>query len=344
MHTRVCITIDTEFSIAGAFADAACRPLAEPIVWCEVDGQSEGLGFLLQQFARYRIPATFFVEALHRSYFRHDPMRPIVRRIEADGHEIQLHAHPCWSVFEHDDWRERVRAQPRQDDFFGRGEDDSVRLIEQGISTFRDWGLPPPQVFRSGSLQHDDALYRALARTGIPYSSNVGLAIFDSGDQDYRMYGGRHVRHGVVECPVLTYCDWQVGRRRHLKSLTIAGASFAETRTLLEKAQRAGIPLVTILTHPFEYVQSSDLGRQPARRHGVNQQRLTSLCAYLDEQRDRFLPCGLAEAATATAGHDDGDDPLLEGALWQSMRRMATQVSYDKYGHWALSRAGGSTQ
>jgi len=163
MRTRVCITIDTEFSIAGAFQNAALAPIASPMVWCDVDGRSEGLGFLLKQFEERRIPAIFF-EALHRFYFKNDPMRPIVRRIRDGGHEVQLHVHPCWSVFEHADWAERVRAQPRQDDFFGRSEDNSVRLIEQGIDAFRAWDVPRPKVFRSGSLQHDDMLYRALAR------------------------------------------------------------------------------------------------------------------------------------------------------------------------------------
>lgn len=338
MGTRVCITIDTEYSIAGAFADPALQPLADPIVWCNVAGRSEGLGFLLKCFAEHRIPATFFVEALHRFYFQDDPMRPTVQRIEDLGHELQLHAHPCWSVFQHADWRERVRQQPRQDDFFGRSEDDSVRLIAQGIDTFRDWGLARPTVFRSGSLQHDDRLYRALARTGMPYSSNVGMAIFDSGDPDYALYSGAHLRHGVLECPVLTFSDWNVGGRRHLKSLTIAGTSFAETRTLLDKAERAGIPLVVILTHPFEYIQSRDIGRSPARRHGVNQRRLTSLCQYLDQNRDRFIPSGLA-AAAATVGQGESANLLLEGAFWQSVRRMATQVTYEQYGNWALHRA-----
>lgn len=344
MRTRVCITIDTEFSIAGAFQDAARQPIAEPMVWCEVEGRSEGLGFLLEQFKKHRVPATFFVEALHRHYFKTDPMRPIVRQIQDDAHEIQLHAHPCWSVFEHEDWFARVCQQPRQDDFFGRRLEDSMRLIQQGIDTFRDWGLPRPQVFRSGSLQHDDTLYQALARSGIPYSSNVGVAIFDSGDPRYRIYAGRHIRHGVVEFPVLTFSDWQVGSRRHLKTLTIAGTSFAETRTLLDKAQRAGIPQVVILTHPFEYIQSRDIGRLRARRHGVNQQRLVALCEYLDGNRDRFLPSGLAAAAEDTAGVGAPDNQLLESGVWQGVRRMATQVFYDKYGHWALAGTSEMTQ
>lgn len=340
MSTRVCITIDTEFSIGGAFADAARRPVAEPVVWCEVGGRSEGLGFLLSTFEQYRIPATFFVEALHRHYFRDDPMRAIVQRIAADRHEVQLHAHPCWSVFQHADWPERVRRQPRQDDFCGRSEDDMVDLIGQGMATFADWGLPAPTVFRSGSLQHDDTMYRALARTGIPYSSNVGLALFDSGDPAYRLYSGRHVRHGVAEFPVLTYSDWQLGGRRHLKLLTIAGASFAETRTLLDQAHRAGIEQVVLLTHPFEYIQGRGAGLERMRRHGVTQSRLMRLCQYIDANRDRFTPCGLADAAER-ADQQDEQNRLLYGVLWQSVFRMATQVSYERFGQLALAFAQG---
>ena len=335
MPMRVCLTVDTEFSIAGAFADAARRPVALPLVQCEVGGRSEGLGFMLDCCQRHAIPATFFVETQQRHYFRDDPMRPLVRRIAADGHEVQLHAHPCWSVFQHADWRERVRRQPRQDDFIGRAEDETLALLRQGQASFADWDLAAPRVFRSGSLQHDASLYRALARAGIAYSSNVGLAIYDSGERAYQLYGGRHLRHGVLECPVLTFADWR-WRRPHLKTLTIAGTSFAETRTLLERARLAGMEQVVILTHPFEYVQSAGLDYRVLRRHAVNQRRLQRLCRFLDRNRDRYLPSGLAAAANQPLAA--AANPLLRGALWQSACRIATQLCYDRYGNWALAR------
>ena len=337
MHTEVCITIDTEFSIAGAFGDMQRRPVAEPIVWCDVNGRSEGLGFLLACFKKYRISATFFVEALNRYYFTHDPMKEIAYRILEQGHEVQLHAHPCWAVFQHEDWRERVRKHPRQDDFFGRSEDSSLGLIKAGLESFADWGVPAPQVFRSGSLQHDEGLYRALERAGVPYSSNVGLAIFDSGNPAYQLYTGRHLRHGVLECPVLTFCDWHVAGRRHLKSLTISGTSFNETRTLLENAHSAGVEQVVILTHPFEYVQSRDLSFAHARRHAVNQQRLKQLCSFLDNNRDRFSAVGMAQSASRVKKTTVEKNILLDGARWQAVGRMATQVSYDKIGNFALA-------
>jgi peptidoglycan/xylan/chitin deacetylase (PgdA/CDA1 family) len=342
MRTRVCITIDTEFSIAGAFSDPSLCPVAEPMVACDVAGRSEGLGFLLQTFQSHGIPATFFVEALNRHYFLHDPMAPIARRIQHEGHEVQLHVHPCWSVFRHADWRERVVARPRQDDFFGRDEADSIDLIRQGIAAFGEWGLPKPQVFRAGNLQHDDTLYRALARCGIPYSSNIGLAVFDSGDPRYALYAGRHERHGVVECPVLTFCDWRIGRRPHLKSLTIAGTTFAEMKNVLDQAHQAGISLVVILTHPFEYVQSRDEDLRHARPHGVAQGRLAALCNYLDRNRDRFTPSGMAAAAGSPVRPGEPDNPLLEGRHWQSANRLTLQVAYQWYGQAALLATRGA--
>ncbi|HEX7985590.1 MAG TPA: polysaccharide deacetylase family protein, partial [Duganella sp.] len=333
------MTIDTEFSIAGAFADPALRPVGAQMVRCDVDGRSQGLDFMLDCFARNGITATFFVETLHRHYFRDDPMRPLAQRIAAAGHELQLHAHPCWAVFQHDDWPERVRAQPRQDDFAGRDEASTLELLRQGQATFREWGLAPPRVFRSASLQHDAGLYRALAAAGIPYSSNIGLAIYDSGDPRYRLYGGRHLRHGVLECPVLTFSDWRL-LRPHLKTLSISGTSFTETRTLLERARRAGMELVVILTHPFEYVQSRGADYRTLRRHSVNQRRLERLCGYLAANADRYQASGLAAAASQPLAPLPEENRLLRVAPWQSAVRMATQVLYDRYGHWALARQG----
>jgi peptidoglycan/xylan/chitin deacetylase (PgdA/CDA1 family) len=336
MRTRVCITIDTEFSIGGAFANAARVPVAEPNVWCNIKGRSEGLGFMLDTFRQNKVQATFFVETVQRAYFKHDPMRPIAQLIRDEGHEVELHAHPCWSLFEHEDWRERVRQQRGPDDFQGRSVDDTVRLLEQGIATFKDWGLQRPRAFRSGNLQHDDNLFRALAQVDIRYSSNVGVAVYNNGNPDYALYSGTHERFGVLECPVLSYTDWKIGSRQHMKSLTIAGTSFAEMRNLLEQAHASQVPLVVILTHPFEYVQSADEDYLHARRHRVTQQRLSQLCAFLHANQDRFDAAGMVRAADDPACRDERN-LLLKSPLWHAIPRMGTQVAYDYFGTLALA-------
>lgn len=335
---RVCLTIDTEFSIGGAFADPARRPVGDAMVRCDVGGRSQGLDFILDCFGRHGLQATFFVETLQRYYFgAADPMRALAQRIAGAGHEVQLHLHPCWAVFQYPDWRERVQAQPRQDDFVGRDPASTRALLRQGIATFADWDLPPPQVFRAGSLQHDDALYAALAEVGIPYASNVGVAIYNSGLTEYQLYAGRHLRHGVLECPVLTFSDWQL-RRPHLKTLTISGTSLSETITLLERARGAGLEQVVLLTHPFEYVQSRGADFGLLRPHAVNQRRLRGLCDYLGANAQRFQACGLAAAASQPLLRGADANPLLRGQAWQSAGRIATQLLYDRYGAWMLSR------
>jgi peptidoglycan/xylan/chitin deacetylase (PgdA/CDA1 family) len=336
MRTRVCITIDTEFNIGGAFSDTTRVPVAEQNVWCNVDGRSEGLGFMLDTFRQNQVQATFFVETVQRYYFKHDPMGAIARQVLDAGHEVELHTHPCWSLFKHNDWRERVRDQRRPDDFQGRSLDDSIALLQQGIDTFRDWGLPRPRAFRSGNLQHDDNLFRALAEVGIPYSSNVGVGVYDTGNPDYALYSGTHERFGVLECPVLSYTDWQLGSHQHMKSLTIAGTSFSEMRSLLEQAHAAQVPLVVILTHPFEYVQTTDDDYVHARRHGVTQQRLAKLCAFLHANQDRFDASGMVSAIESPACRD-GRNLLLKSPLWYSVPRMGTQVVYDYFGSLALA-------
>ena len=340
MQTKVCISVDTEFSIAGAFHDHSLAPVAEQRVWCVVNNKSHGLGFMLDCFARHRITATFFVEAMNRHYFKHDPMRPIAEQLHAAGHEVQLHVHPCWTVFQHEYWRERVRVRktPGIDDFFRRPEDESLRLIEAGMEFFHNWQLPAPTVFRSASLQHDDTLFRAQARAGIPYSSHIGLAVFDSGDPHYRLYSGRHERHGVIECPILTFSDWRLPGRQHLKTLTITGSSFAEVRMTLEQAYREGVEQVVILTHPFEFVHNRDFTVRQMRRHALNQRRLEKLCAFLDANRDRFAPTGVATAASAPMQAQSSRNLLIRGSLLKAVPRMAEQFAYEKYCRWQLAR------
>lgn len=335
---RVCITIDTEFSIGGAFADPRRKPVGEAMVRCDVDGRSQGLDFILDCLGRNRLQATFFVETLQRHYFgASDPMCALARRAAGAGHEVQLHLHPCWAIFQYPDWRERVRLRPRQDDFAGRDPASTRALLRQGLETFADWGLPPPQVFRSGNLQHDDALYVALAEAGIPYASNVGLAVYDSGQPAYRLYAGRHLRHGVQECPVLTFAAWPPWRPR-LKTLTVAGTGLREIITLLERARAAGLEQVVLLTHPFEYVQSRGHDFALLRPHAINQRRLRGLCDYLGTHRQRYLGCGLAQAATQPLGAASGANPLLRAQAWPSAASIAAGLLYECYGQWQLAR------
>lgn len=217
-----------------------------------------------------------------------------------------------------------------------------MRLIQSALQVFGDWNVPAPTAFRSGNLRHDDTLYKALARAGIRYASNIGLAIYDGGDPQYQLYSGRHARHGVVECPVLSFQDQGVGGARKLRSLTITGSSFAETRLMLEQAERMGIEEVVILTHPFEFVQSQGPRLRNMRLHRLNQRRLEKLCAWLAANRERFPATGVAQAAAAPLTPESGRNLLLKGKLAMSLPRAMEQFGYTQYGNWRMARSSRS--
>ena len=142
MKTKVFVTIDTEFSIGGAFADPIRhQPVGAQVVLCEIGRKSQGLGFLLDTFARFGTKATFFVEALNTHYFGDPPMRDLALRIQAAGHDVQLHLHPAWTYFQNLDWMDRLQSDPPSDHMYGRTLDQLNQWLADGIAIFERWGL-----------------------------------------------------------------------------------------------------------------------------------------------------------------------------------------------------------
>ena len=87
--TEISITIDTEFSLAGAFEEGKYyQPVSERTVLCQVNGKEQGLGFLLKTFDKYDISASFFIETANHYFFGDEPMQNIARRIIAAGQDV----------------------------------------------------------------------------------------------------------------------------------------------------------------------------------------------------------------------------------------------------------------
>jgi len=334
--TKVCITVDIECSIGGAFRDPTLLPVGEKAIWCNVDGRSEGLGFILETMRAEGLHGTFFLETNHAHYFGASPVRDAAVRIHNEGHDTQLHAHPCWAIFKSNDWRETVLEQRNADNIGELSVPDIIEIIKHGRRMFDEWQLPDPVVFRSGNLQHNESMYRALAQCGLAASSSVGLGIFDSGHAQYQLLSGNHEITGVTEMPVLSFDDGLNWQSPSMKCLTIAGTSFSETQALLKQAEAHNIPLVVILTHTFEFIQKSDNQFAMLRRHAINQQRFRDLCGFLKENRQRF-PCITMEQATRECkGQLTGQNTLLQTPFWASAIRKVCNVAYDAYGSFLL--------
>jgi hypothetical protein len=321
MRTRVLITVDTEFSIGGAFdrQNGAVEPLGAQNVFCMVDGVSEGLGFILDTLGSYSLVASFFVETMQTAYFGDAPMRDVTQHIRSSGHDIQLHLHPVWMYFDKTDWRRRLEVEVPSDELCGRPVDLLVSWLQRGIGTFGRWDLPPPLAMRAGNLRVDRNVYRAMSRTGMKIGSNIGRGVFDPVEPALRCNGGIHRIDGIIELPVLSYVGMQWPRRR-LKSLTIAGSSTPELIHLLEHAHRTCYPCVVLLTHCHEFVK----GRLPhaIAANTLTQSRLRLLCRFLADHSDRFEVTSIGALANASELHPSSSDPLFDVPTSIALRRM----------------------
>jgi hypothetical protein len=323
VRTQVCITIDTEFSIGGAFADpAGRRPIGAANVACEVDGEEQGLGFLLGLFERYGTRATFFVETLNAAWFGDGEMRPLVERILTAGQDVQLHLHPCWAAFRDPAWAEAASGAPPNDHCDRIGRDRLEPLIAEGIETLMRWGAPRPSALRTGNLRASRDICRAMKACGLQVASNVGLALSRPEDPAMRLRGGRHRIEGVLEVPVLTYGPGE-------RLFTTTACSSGETEALLRQARRQGVETVVLLTHPFEFIKGDRLDPARQRRNRINHRRMERLCAFVAEHPDAYEAVSFGGAAEGWLAAPDAAEPNLVAPLPRVLARMIENKAND---------------
>lgn len=312
MITEVLITVDTEFSIAGAFNNLAEHP---PLGRCSVNGRvgarEHGLGFLLGTLKKHEIKATFFVEAINTCYFGPEEMGQIARRIAEDGQDVQLHVHPVWAVFQAGELRDSTRF-PRNDSLLERDESQITDIFEIGLSAFNSWGLPRPVAIRTGSLLVNENMYKVFESFDLNVSSSVGTGIYMPEQDNLQLDSGKVTINGVAEIPVTTFRDLPRLNEAHRKSVQITSCSWPEIRAVLLKANALGIPRVTILTHPFEFFKRKDFRHSKITRNRVNQQRFANLCRFLSENASRFSATTFAEGAERWRAEPDVVDPVIE--------------------------------
>lgn len=281
--TDVVLTIDIEFTISGAFAQPGTRkPVGVPSVIGRLGNTELGLGFILDTLNRYGATATFFIETLNTAYFGLGPMGEIARRINAAGHDVQLHLHPCWLTFEDAAALRQAQVKAPNDACGTMDRDALVSLIQRGQRVFADWGLAPPQALRTGGFSVSRHVYAAQGLTNIPLASNICTAVAPPTDPVLQLNCGRHLIDGVVEVPVLSFVDRTWRGRRHFRPLQITACSSAELRRTLASAHQAGLETVVAVTHAFEFFKRrSPFDYADIRENRINQTRLEDMCAFV---------------------------------------------------------------
>lgn len=327
-RTEVSITIDTEFSVAGAFQDFNRHPpLAERVIDCPVDGRSEGLDFVLETLAHHEVRATFFVEALNYHHFGDAPMSGICRRLQAAGQDIQLHIHPCWTAFDGD----RLRNEAPNDSCAGRSVETMIELIRRGVDAFDRWGVERPVAMRTGNLLADRITYDAMAAMDIRVASNVGLGVVRLEDPGLQFVSGRHRINGVVEIPVTSYQDYCFLGRAHLRPLQVTASGWREIEHVLWAARVIGLEQVVIITHPFEYVRTNSIRYEKIAINWVNQKRLRKLCAFLVEHDEDFVAVTFGDCAATWVSAPVQGEILLKGPTMGMITRTAENGLFHRY-------------
>lgn len=326
--TEITITIDTECSIAGAFADPDVRkPVAENAILCEVDGKEHGVGFLLDTFKKYGIKASFFIECAHYYYFGDHPMRDVVDRIAHEEQDLQLHVHPCWMHYNKDP---EIGEFSTNDSCKGRGYDELKRIFELSIDIFKKWTGKRPEALRTGSLLADLNIYRVMKDLEIPLASNVAIGVNVPDESELYLNSGRHYVDGVMELPVFSYIDSNIAGRKHVKSLQITSCSWPEMKFLLKKARAQGIENIVILTHPFEFIKKSDPYFSKLIRNRVNQHRLENLCKFIAENDQEFVSVDFGRSHKTWLEKGPRAENMLEIPSYYAFGRRLHNLMNDK--------------
>ena len=267
--TDVILTVDTAFAVPSMpFA-----PVGPRLVTCPVDGQSEGLSFLLDLLGWYDLTATFFVETGQIRRFGDAPMGWVAERIHETEQDVQLLIDPRWAGSDTPD------------------RDTYDTLVDEGLAVLVGWGVPRPVAVRRYDGRADATLIAAAAARGLPLTSSNGDAAM-SGDLD----GGPRSNGTATDLPVLRYRHRSLWRRHPLpRSVTAAGLSWPAMQALLWRARSTGLSPVVIALTIWDFVTGDYRGT--LKSNGRAQYRMERLGEFIRDQADDFRSIGLGQVS-----------------------------------------------
>ena len=277
---KTLITIDAEFSIGGHFENNSLQPVpAERHIYCKIGGKEYGINLIMDILERYGHRGVFFVETEARFHFGEREVLNIIEHILNRGHEVQLHVHPNFDSF--------LRKKRLPDDMRKYSMDEQTNIIGDALAFLSSYGIDNILAYRCGGFYCNLNTIEALRRNNIRYSSNYNLAFFNC---DYpRKFGLRNdifSIEGVLEVPITCYREFPI--RKRWNSLQVGAASFEEIKESMFHYFRQGVKVVTIITHPFEFVRSWDLQYSKMSPKRFVARRFDNICRFLAMETDKY--------------------------------------------------------
>ena len=158
MRTNVYLTVDTEHSMGGAWANAALHPIpTERRIFCRIAGKDHGIGWLCEELGKRNFRATFFAEMFGSLVFGKDDTRAWCQYLLQRGQDVQLHTHLNFYYYALQQSSPEVTAA-RTDDIASLPSATRAELLEQACELFYDATGYRPTAFRAGNWRASRAL------------------------------------------------------------------------------------------------------------------------------------------------------------------------------------------
>jgi hypothetical protein len=299
--TQVYLTIDTESSMGGAWADPRRRPVpADRHVFCRNGRGAYGIEWMVESLRRYGMRATFFCETLAGSVLGEEDTRSFVEYLFRAGQDVQLHAHPTYwhyAVFLESGGRNPAEAV-QCDRLSLHTEAEQRELLQKAYELFVQCAGVRPTVFRAGGFAGDHVTLRVLRELGFVIDSSYNPIERTTCSFVRQPLGFNLVQklEGIWELPI-TVARTRLPERGGYKNCEISAISASETQKILEDAYSGGMEHVVVLFHSFSSVKPRDVSYSRSRPNRIVIRRFETLLHYLDRNSSRFAVATLGDLA-----------------------------------------------
>ncbi|WP_432821473.1 hypothetical protein [Trichloromonas sp.] len=327
---NVFITIDTEHSIGGAFADPTLRPVGnDKRVYGKVNGREYGIPLIMDIADRFNIPLTFFVEVFNKYHFGEAETRDVCQYILGRGHDVQLHLHPNFLNFR----EERPSDCKYSDNLSTYDLATQIELIGEGKELLTRYCGHSPIVFRAGNYGANANTLKALKANGIFIDSSYNAA-FPRHSQRIceQQFNDADQLEGVWEFPITNFVEAIPLRGKRFKPLDLNGVGFAEMRRVLEQAHSCQGPRnITFIMHSFSFLKAGDVQYQKCSVRQYVVERFSQLCCHLAEHGETFRCLRFRDIAMLEREFEslDASHVYPSVSFGYSLKRLVQQQLYE---------------
>lgn len=318
--TIVYLTVDTEyaFRLPGADGPGTRAENFTRSIACDTPTGSVGVGHQMDVLDRYGLKAVFFVDPMPALLWGVEAVADVVRPIVTRGHDVQLHCHTEWLVYDRKGKLAGGRTGRNIKDFSLA---EQRRLLAWARDTLIAAGAPAPVAFRAGNYGANDDTLAALAELGFGYDASHCPALAGSGDCALTLGSAARrprVHRGTIEVPAACIATFR-GRLRHGQ---ITALSLRELLGAVRHARDAGCKNVTLVSHSFEL-----LSRDRRRINHLVAHRFERFCAGIAKMQGVITGTFASDPPAAEA--DDTSAGPMPHRLLRGGARIIEQVLSD---------------